>query len=106
MSTPGAYNPKFRVVPFEDDEIAGVWVVRGGQELPCVAVYFNEQDGPVVGIHAAGCDGTHGLAAALSVQDGEGVLQLLGKDGQVAMLTAAKVNQLLAFIEGNTLMNR
>ena len=91
-------EPAFSVSQ-SDGDIAGIWIIPKGKATPCVSIYMDKMQGPVVGLwsnnkkHKA-------LAAALYACDGEGAIQLLDKKGEVVTLTASDVRKLLALVNG------
>lgn len=77
--------------PSTIDGTTGMWLsCPGRSEL--VAVYFDRREGPVVGVYSSN---HKAIAAALCIQNGEGAIQLMSKDGDMVCVTATDLKRLL-----------
>lgn len=88
----------FEIQEYQDGKIAGLWISKRGQSLPCVAIYHMDLEGPVIGIYSAK-DAPLAVALHTDPSTGEGLIQLAAADGEIVILSGSQVKQLLALLK-------
>jgi hypothetical protein len=89
---------KFEVV-HQDGECGGLWIFEAGKNVPCVAIWMDEQCGPVIGLHGLDC--SHGIKAGLVIDQNSGLgsLYLLDSKNEMVTLNGDQLGALLALLK-------